>query len=428
MNPTMRRPNPKSMMQTLPNPLARALQQPSSPPPATSQVTASPAMAGISDLPQIQRRKQYLADQLMQGAQTQPESIEEGIADLGSTAINGLFLRRANEEESQAKGQANQALAKALQGGGDVSGLFSSGAFEGLEPGQQALASALLQKQMAGAEKAQRFEVGGNLVDENGNVVYQGTPELKARPTRQIGRNGQIVDQEMQPDGTWMDIGARPQFAPDKPSDRVTWRTVTDPVTGVAYQESSTGERKDAAGVAGGPDPEAEGKLRKEFDALPEVRSFNTIAPIYNSMVESAGRNTRASDLNLVYGLAKIMDPGSVVREGEQVMVVNTASLPDWLKGQIEAVNGGSALQGGTRTAIMEEAKSRVSQIKAQVDQRRTQYQGLAQQYQFDPNRIVPSPFELPSFNQPPAGTPSQSADEIIRRLLPGGARGGGPL
>ena len=38
------------------------------------------------------------------------------------------------------------------------------------------------------------------------------------------------------------------------------------------------------------------------------------------------------------------MDPGSVVREGEQIMVMNTASLPDWLTGQIARVNGGSAL------------------------------------------------------------------------------------
>ena len=65
------------------------------------------------------------------------------------------------------------------------------------------------------------------------------------------------------------------------------------------------------------------------------------------------------------------MDPGSVVREGEQIMVMNTASLPDWLTGQIARVNGGSALEGATRSNIMAEAQSRVGQLKTQVDQRR---------------------------------------------------------
>lgn len=407
MNMTRRRPPVPSMA-----PQA----QRTAPPPAAAQVTTSPAMTNPANLPQIQRRKKFLAEQLMASQQGDgPDTVVEGLADLGSTAIQGYFLNKVSDQEDAAKAQTNDAFKRALAStlqGGDATGLFTNGTFENLDPGQQAIANALLERQFAGKDKPQRFEVGGNLVDADGNIVYQGTPELKANPTREIKRNGIIVTQELTEKG-WNDIGSSPQWAPDKPSDRVTWQTITDPITGQSYQVSSAGERKDAAG-SGGPDPEAEGKLRKEFDGLPEVRAFNTVAPIFASMVESAGRNTRASDLNLVYGLAKIMDPGSVVREGEQIMVMNTASLPDWLTGQIARVNGGSALEGATRSNIMAEAQSRVGQLKTQVDQRRTQYEGLAKQYRYDPNRIVPSPFVLPSFNQSNAGT--GNADDILAK------------
>ncbi len=64
--------------------------------------------------------------------------------------------------------------------------------------------------------------------------------------------------------------------------------------------------------------------LRKEVQGLPSYKNFAQAAPIYRGMTEAAGRDTKAADLNLVYGLGKIMDPTSVVREGEIVMANDT--------------------------------------------------------------------------------------------------------
>lgn len=131
-------------------------------------------------------------------------------------------------------------------------------------------------------------------------------------------------------------------------------------------------------------------KLRGEVRQLPSYKNWESVEPVYKSMVDAAGRSSRASDLNLVYGLAKIMDPGSVVREGEQIMVQNTASLPDWLLGQINRLNGGAGLTPDTRTAIMTEAYSRAKAYQDSYQQDEAFYRKLAGTYNVDPLQILP--------------------------------------
>jgi hypothetical protein len=95
-------------------------------------------------------------------------------------------------------------------------------------------------------------------------------------------------------------------------------------------------------------------------------------------MVETQGRDTRASDLNLVYGLAKIFDPNSVVREGEMVLVKDTSSIPQWLQGEIARLNGGAALQPQARASILQEARGRVTAYQEQLRPVHERYSGIA--------------------------------------------------
>ncbi|UXN69906.1 hypothetical protein N8A98_22305 [Devosia neptuniae] len=153
--------------------------------------------------------------------------------------------------------------------------------------------------------------------------------------------------------------------------------------------------------------------IRKEIQSLPSYKNYAQALPIYSSMVDTAGTDTKASDLNLVYGLGKIMDPGSVVREGEMVMVSNTSSLPDWLQGWIASVNGGAKLTPETRKAILDEAYSRISGYDGMFKQDMQQYQGIADRYRINPDDIIPqfSPYEQwsPPDLADPAVVPGQS-------------------
>lgn len=167
------------------------------------------------------------------------------------------------------------------------------------------------------------------------------------------------------------------------------WQKLTD---GRLYNQT-TGEFRDAPPPNPGSVPpkfDDVSSLRKEIQGLPSYKNLSQALPIYRSMAETAGRNSKASDLNLVYGLGKIMDPNSVVREGEMVMVKNTASLPDWLQGAIASLNGGAALTPETRQAIMTEAYGRVQGYDQAFKQDAEQYRGIVDRNKFNPADVIP--------------------------------------
>jgi spore germination cell wall hydrolase CwlJ-like protein len=149
-------------------------------------------------------------------------------------------------------------------------------------------------------------------------------------------------------------------------------------------------------------------KVNNVVRQLPSYKDLASAAPIYKSMTAAAGRNTRASDLNLVYGLGKLFDPGSVVREGEMVMVKNTAGIPDWLAGTINSLNGGAALTPDTRKAIMAEAHSRIQEYKGRFDLDAEQYRGIATRNRMNVDDVIPGfgdfqPWQPPQPPAPPA-------------------------
>ncbi len=156
--------------------------------------------------------------------------------------------------------------------------------------------------------------------------------------------------------------------------------------------------------------------LRKEIQGLPSYKNYSQAAPIYKSMVETAGRNSRASDLNLVYGLGKIMDPTSVVREGEMVMVKNTGSLPDWLQGAINSLNGGAALTAETRNAIMTEAYGRMKGYDEAFKQELPLYQHITRQRNIDPAEVIPNFGDLAPWQAMPVRAGQPSVDDLIRK------------
>ncbi|CAB4165340.1 hypothetical protein UFOVP833_50 [uncultured Caudovirales phage] len=134
------------------------------------------------------------------------------------------------------------------------------------------------------------------------------------------------------------------------------------------------------------------GDLANDFNQLKPVKDYREVVPIFQSMQETAGRNDRVSDLNLVYGLAKLMDPTSVVREGEQIMVRNAQGLPDWLRGMINGANGGSTFVPEQRARIMREAESRVNAYKGQYDGIAQQFKDRAERHGLDWRDVLTTP------------------------------------
>lgn len=157
--------------------------------------------------------------------------------------------------------------------------------------------------------------------------------------------------------------------------------------------------------------------LRKEVFNLQSYKRYATAAPIYEAMKDAAGRDSRASDLNLVYGLASIMDPTSVVREGEQIMVQNTASLPSWLQGQINALNGGASLDPQTRERIMQEAYGRTSEYEKAFAAEAQFYENIGNRYGINNADIIP-PYSAPQVWKAPVAPVQSTGDPELDSIL----------
>ncbi|MBX3492148.1 MAG: hypothetical protein KF899_04255 [Parvibaculum sp.] len=154
--------------------------------------------------------------------------------------------------------------------------------------------------------------------------------------------------------------------------------------------------------------------LRKEVQNLPSYKNLAQAVPIYRSMLETADRDSKASDLNLIYGLGKIYDPTSVVREGEAQMVANTASWPDWLIGSLNAVNGGQRLLPATREAILHEAYGRTKGYQDAYAQDATQYTGIAQRRQMNLADVLPDFGEIKPYERSQAKAGNKDAPQAF--------------
>ena len=130
--------------------------------------------------------------------------------------------------------------------------------------------------------------------------------------------------------------------------------------------------------------------LRKELNDLPQVKKFASAAPAYKSIVDAASRNNKQADINLVYGLAKLYDPESVVREGEYDTIAKSQTIPEWLKGQAASLTGtGGKLTPATRALILQEAEGRFNSYRTEYNAANKRYSEIARQRGSNPSNIV---------------------------------------
>ena len=160
-------------------------------------------------------------------------------------------------------------------------------------------------------------------------------------------------------------------------------------------------------------------KMRTEISKLPSYQNISQAAPIYKSMHDAAGRNTKAADLNMVYGLGKIMDPGSVVREGEIHMANNAQGWQEKLNGVVAQINGQGGLTPAGREALMAEAHSRMQSYKQMYDQDAERFRGIAARNKADPRDVVHDfgEFQPWAAQKSPAGAPQ--IDDLLKKYGP---------
>jgi hypothetical protein len=295
-------------------------------------------------------------------------------------------------------------------------------------PGARAMAQALLQSAISG-EGVTTADAGNKIIvmDKRGNVVRE---MAKGEPNK----------------GPEFGVIGKDEFG----NERYGWRDPRDKSTTPAApqgttQPTITGSDGKPIPIAPGIDPkvireaaskraasegmpassEETSKLRNEIQGLPSYKNVAQAAPVYKSMMEAAGRDTRAADVNMIYGMAKIMDPGSVVRESEMTVAQAIATLPQQLQAAIKSqMTESGRLTPELRAQIMQEARSRITAYQGMFDQDAGMYRQIAKDQRMNEAHVLPTfgPFDefKPATIKPPAPAVSPTQiDDLVKKYLP---------
>lgn len=166
-------------------------------------------------------------------------------------------------------------------------------------------------------------------------------------------------------------------------------------------------------------------KLRGEFRSLPSVMEYNIALRTFNTAMNTPA--TPEGDQALITSFARMMDPNSVVREGEFATAAGNESAFAQLKTTLAkefGFSGAGRLTEEGRRRLRETMRGVVVDgFKAPYDRDRQQYQRYAQMEGIDPFKIVGDPVESafePTLLDPPQLTERTSVatgDKKVNKL-----------
>ena len=159
-----------------------------------------------------------------------------------------------------------------------------------------------------------------------------------------------------------------------------------------AYQGKVAGA-KEAAKNSGGANPEAEGKFRKEIAA--RAQPFAVMRDAYGRILTT--QDNAAGDIALIFSYMRMLDPGSVVREGEFATAQNAAGIPDQIRNMYNKAINGERLNPNQRSQFRSQAKAYYDRAEQDYRATENQFIAAATTYGFDPNRVIPQFPPLPS-------------------------------
>ena len=128
--------------------------------------------------------------------------------------------------------------------------------------------------------------------------------------------------------------------------------------------------------------------LRKEFSQV--TSDFQDIQRSINNINALGGRKDAASDLALVVSFTKLLDPGSVAREGEVTLSRSAASTIDQASNWLARLQkGNTLLPDNTRDAFLAAANELAQQYDGSFQKRQSEFRGIAEAGQIDPNLVL---------------------------------------
>ena len=132
--------------------------------------------------------------------------------------------------------------------------------------------------------------------------------------------------------------------------------------------------------------------LGKRYEAQSE--NYMTMARSHSNILEAAKEGTGAGDLSLVFSFMKVLDPNSVVREGEQMMARKTGGAADQYVNLFNSIKNGQTLTPQQRRNFVKMSQKLLATSAREQAKRDEHYRAIAQRYNIDPDSIVFNPYQ----------------------------------
>lgn len=220
-------------------------------------------------------------------------------------------------------------------------------------------------------------------VNPNDTLSKASIPKLQQIISRVEGGPG--VSSGVAPAGHPGVVNVRPPKQRDAPSGfqyKADGRTL-EPIPGGPADSTSGGGAKQSRA--------AEVSYRKEFDQLPEVKTFKTARQQFQTL-KALGTKTNPTaqdDIAMIFGYMKTLDPTSVVREGEFANAQNAAGVPDTVRNAFNKALNGTRLNPQQRKNMVASAYENYKNYRDAYNQSAENYRGYARDSGVNPDHVA---------------------------------------
>lgn len=157
------------------------------------------------------------------------------------------------------------------------------------------------------------------------------------------------------------------------------------------------------AGGGGGASSKFAMDLRKEIANQKPWQDYQAQGSAMGQIWASAQNPSAAGDISMIFAYMKMLDPNSVVREGEFATAQNAAGIPTQIVNAYNRAMNGERLSDDQRKDFVGRAQSLYDQTGRQIKPLLDQYSRIAQANGLDPKDIIPDYGYSPQPGQPPA-------------------------
>lgn len=133
-----------------------------------------------------------------------------------------------------------------------------------------------------------------------------------------------------------------------------------------------------------------EGDLRKEYNALPDIKAYNEVNTAYNQIKVATQRPSPANDLAAATKFMKLLDPNSVVRESELNMAIQASGLYDRIGNTGDRIIKGLPITASQRKDFFDAATQFFKIAEDKKNKIDTQYTNIANESNLNYKNVIP--------------------------------------